>query len=111
MPATASICSIRSSSRELSMQCHPFPGRFAHASLSQLPSLPPCSPITSSKNLAESSSGPSQGEFPRKNLGTLDTPLQQGQLAILPGCGHVVLECKGPFTNEAVRAFLDQPQK
>jgi pimeloyl-ACP methyl ester carboxylesterase len=35
--------------------------------------------------------------------------LPQGQLAIIPGCGHVVLDCKGPFTIDAIGAFLDQP--
>jgi len=33
--------------------------------------------------------------------------LPVGQLAIIPGCGHVVLDCKGPFTIEAVKMFLD----
>ena len=37
--------------------------------------------------------------------------LPNGELAIIPGCGHVVLECKGPFTISAVAAFLDQPDK
>jgi pimeloyl-ACP methyl ester carboxylesterase len=37
--------------------------------------------------------------------------LPDGQLAIIPGCGHVVLDCKGPFTIEAVKGFLDQPEK
>ena len=32
----------------------------------------------------------------------------KGELAIIPGCGHVVLACKGPFTIGAVEAFLDQ---
>jgi pimeloyl-ACP methyl ester carboxylesterase len=32
--------------------------------------------------------------------------LPDGQLAIIPGCGHVVLDCKGPFTIEAVADFL-----
>jgi pimeloyl-ACP methyl ester carboxylesterase len=33
--------------------------------------------------------------------------LPHGELAIIPGCGHVVLACKGPFTIAAVEAFLD----
>jgi pimeloyl-ACP methyl ester carboxylesterase len=37
--------------------------------------------------------------------------LPDGQLAIIPGCGHVVLDCKGPFTIEAVKEFFDQPEK
>ncbi len=32
--------------------------------------------------------------------------LANGELAIIPGCGHVVLDCKGPFTIEAVEDFL-----
>jgi pimeloyl-ACP methyl ester carboxylesterase len=34
--------------------------------------------------------------------------LPKGELAIIPGCGHVVLDCKGQFTITAVEAFLDQ---
>lgn len=37
--------------------------------------------------------------------------LTNGELAIIPGCGHVVLACKGPFTIAAVEAFLDPPEK
>ena len=37
--------------------------------------------------------------------------LPHGQLAIIPGCGHVVLDCKGRFTIEAVADFLDQKDK
>jgi pimeloyl-ACP methyl ester carboxylesterase len=37
--------------------------------------------------------------------------LPKGELAIIPGCGHVVLDCKGDFTITAVEAFLDQPDK
>ena len=37
--------------------------------------------------------------------------LPKGELAIIPGCGHVVLECKGQFTITAVEAFLDQQEK
>lgn len=37
--------------------------------------------------------------------------LTSGELAIIPGCGHVVLACKGPFTIAAVEAFLDPPEK
>jgi pimeloyl-ACP methyl ester carboxylesterase len=37
--------------------------------------------------------------------------LPKGELAIIPGCGHVVLDCKGAFTITAVGAFLDQPEK
>jgi pimeloyl-ACP methyl ester carboxylesterase len=36
--------------------------------------------------------------------------LPKGELAIIPGCGHVVLDCKGQFTITAVEAFLDQPE-
>jgi pimeloyl-ACP methyl ester carboxylesterase len=36
--------------------------------------------------------------------------LPKGELAIIPGCGHVVLACKGQFTITAVEAFLDQPE-
>lgn len=34
--------------------------------------------------------------------------LPNGELAIIPGCGHVVLDRKGPFTIAAVAAFLDR---
>jgi pimeloyl-ACP methyl ester carboxylesterase len=34
--------------------------------------------------------------------------LPKGELAIIPGCGHVVLVCKGEFTIRAVVAFLEQ---
>jgi pimeloyl-ACP methyl ester carboxylesterase len=37
--------------------------------------------------------------------------LPKGELAIIPGCGHVVLDCKGPFTIRAVETFLDQQKK
>jgi pimeloyl-ACP methyl ester carboxylesterase len=37
--------------------------------------------------------------------------LPRGELAIIPGCGHVVLDCKGPFTIEAVKDFLDKAEK
>jgi pimeloyl-ACP methyl ester carboxylesterase len=37
--------------------------------------------------------------------------LPQGQLAVIPGCGHVVLDCKEPFTIEAVREFLAHADK
>jgi pimeloyl-ACP methyl ester carboxylesterase len=37
--------------------------------------------------------------------------LPKGELAIIPGCGHVVLDCKGKFTIAAVGAFLDQQEK
>jgi pimeloyl-ACP methyl ester carboxylesterase len=37
--------------------------------------------------------------------------LPDGELAIIPGCGHVVLECKGPFTIEAVNDFLKEERK
>jgi pimeloyl-ACP methyl ester carboxylesterase len=37
--------------------------------------------------------------------------LPVGELAIIPGCGHVVLACKGQFTITAVKTFLDQQQK
>jgi pimeloyl-ACP methyl ester carboxylesterase len=32
--------------------------------------------------------------------------LADGELAIVPGCGHVVLDCKGQFTIGAVKDFL-----
>jgi pimeloyl-ACP methyl ester carboxylesterase len=32
--------------------------------------------------------------------------LGNGELAIIPGCGHVVLDCKGQFTIGAVEDFL-----
>ncbi len=34
--------------------------------------------------------------------------LPQGQLALIPGCGHVVLDCKPHLTIEAASAFLDK---
>ena len=37
--------------------------------------------------------------------------LPQGELAIIPGCGHVVLDCKGAFTISAVETFLDEQRK
>jgi pimeloyl-ACP methyl ester carboxylesterase len=37
--------------------------------------------------------------------------LPHGELAIIPGCGHVVLACKGPFTIAAIEPFLDQLEK
>ena len=37
--------------------------------------------------------------------------LPDGQLAIIPGCGHVVLDCRGPFTIAAVEEFLDREGK
>jgi pimeloyl-ACP methyl ester carboxylesterase len=37
--------------------------------------------------------------------------LPDGELAIIPGCGHVVLACKGPFTIAAVGTCLDKPEK
>jgi pimeloyl-ACP methyl ester carboxylesterase len=37
--------------------------------------------------------------------------LPKGELAIIPGCGHVVLDCKGQFTITAVETFLDQQEK
>jgi pimeloyl-ACP methyl ester carboxylesterase len=37
--------------------------------------------------------------------------LPNGQLAIIPGCGHVVLDCKGQFTIEAVKDFLTRGDK
>lgn len=37
--------------------------------------------------------------------------LLHGELAMIPGCGHVVLACKGQFTIRAVEDFLDQPEK
>jgi pimeloyl-ACP methyl ester carboxylesterase len=32
--------------------------------------------------------------------------LPDGELAIIPGCGHVVLDCKGQFTIRAIEDFL-----
>lgn len=37
--------------------------------------------------------------------------LPKGEMAIIPGCGHVVLACKGQFTITAVEAFLDRQDK
>jgi pimeloyl-ACP methyl ester carboxylesterase len=37
--------------------------------------------------------------------------LPKGELAIIPGCGHVVLDCKGQFTITAVEAFFNQREK
>jgi pimeloyl-ACP methyl ester carboxylesterase len=37
--------------------------------------------------------------------------LPNGELAIIPGCGHVVLDCKGQFTIAAVAAFLNKQGK
>lgn len=37
--------------------------------------------------------------------------LPKGELAIIPGCGHVVLDCKGQFTITAVETFLDREEK
>lgn len=34
--------------------------------------------------------------------------LPQGQLALIPGCGHVVLDCKPHLTIEAVSTFLEK---
>jgi pimeloyl-ACP methyl ester carboxylesterase len=34
--------------------------------------------------------------------------LPNGELAVIPGCGHVVLDCKGQFTIAAVAAFLNK---
>lgn len=37
--------------------------------------------------------------------------LRAGELAIIPGCGHVVLACKGPSTIATVEAFLRRQEK
>jgi pimeloyl-ACP methyl ester carboxylesterase len=37
--------------------------------------------------------------------------LPDGELAIIPGCGHVVLDCKGQFTIGAVMDFLLKGEK
>lgn len=37
--------------------------------------------------------------------------LPKGQLALIPGCGHVVLDRKAHFTIETVQEFLDKPEK
>lgn len=37
--------------------------------------------------------------------------LPKGEFAIVPGCGHVVLACKGQFTISVVDTFLDQPTR
>jgi pimeloyl-ACP methyl ester carboxylesterase len=34
--------------------------------------------------------------------------LPQGELALIPGCGHVVLDCKPRLTIDAVEGFLDK---
>jgi pimeloyl-ACP methyl ester carboxylesterase len=34
--------------------------------------------------------------------------LPHGETAVIPGCGHVVLDCKEQFTITAVETFLDQ---
>jgi pimeloyl-ACP methyl ester carboxylesterase len=34
--------------------------------------------------------------------------LPQGEMAVIPGCDHVVLDCKGQFTTTAVETFLDK---
>jgi pimeloyl-ACP methyl ester carboxylesterase len=36
--------------------------------------------------------------------------LPHGEMAVIPGCGHVVLACKGPFTITAVETFLNASQ-
>jgi pimeloyl-ACP methyl ester carboxylesterase len=37
--------------------------------------------------------------------------LPKGQLAFIPGCGHVVLDCKPGLVISIATAFLDEPQK
>jgi len=37
--------------------------------------------------------------------------LPNGELAVIPGCGHVVLDCKGSFTIAAITAFLNEQRK
>jgi pimeloyl-ACP methyl ester carboxylesterase len=37
--------------------------------------------------------------------------LPDGELAIIPGCGHVVLDCKGQFTIRAIEDFLFKGEK
>jgi pimeloyl-ACP methyl ester carboxylesterase len=37
--------------------------------------------------------------------------LPQGQLAVIPGCGHVVLDCKAHLTIEMVKEFMGQTEK
>jgi pimeloyl-ACP methyl ester carboxylesterase len=37
--------------------------------------------------------------------------LPNGEMAVIPGCGHVVLDCKGQFTIAAIAAFLDKQRK
>jgi pimeloyl-ACP methyl ester carboxylesterase len=34
--------------------------------------------------------------------------LPAGELAVIPGCGHVVLACNAPTTIAAVQGFLDK---
>jgi len=34
--------------------------------------------------------------------------LPHGEMAVIPGCDHVVLACKGQFTTTAVETFLDK---
>jgi pimeloyl-ACP methyl ester carboxylesterase len=37
--------------------------------------------------------------------------LPKGQLAFIPGCGHVILDCKAGLVISIVTSFLDQPEK
>jgi pimeloyl-ACP methyl ester carboxylesterase len=37
--------------------------------------------------------------------------LPKGQLAFIPGCGHVVLDCKPGLVISIAATFLDEPQK
>ena len=37
--------------------------------------------------------------------------LPEGELSIIPGCGHVVLDCKGHFTIGAVKDFLAKGER
>ncbi len=37
--------------------------------------------------------------------------LPKGQLAFIPGCGHVVLDCKPGLVISIASSFLDQPEK
>ena len=37
--------------------------------------------------------------------------LPQGEITLIPGCGHVVLACKAKFTIEAVEDFLNEERK
>lgn len=37
--------------------------------------------------------------------------IPKAQMSVIPGCGHVVLDCKANLVIELVTSFLDQPEK